>query len=130
MSDDDAPELSPEAQGCRALCLDLPDATSDFPFGTAAEAFRVRRKIFALVTRHPKVGGEHWHVNLKADPELVPGLVAAHEDVLPGWHQNKRHWVSVVLHPDLDRELLEQLVEDSYDLVVSGLPVSKRPMTH
>ena len=55
---------------------------------------------------------------------------AAHADVLPGWHMNKKHWVSVVLHPDLDPELLEQLVEDAYDLVVSGLPRSRRPMTH
>jgi len=69
-------DLSPEARACRLLCLDLPDATSDFPFGPGAETFRVARKIFALLTRHPNVGGEHWHVNLKAEPELVPGLVA------------------------------------------------------
>lgn len=129
--DDLAPDdLSAKAQACRLLCLDLPDATSDFPFGPGAETFRVAQKIFALLSRHPKVGGEHWHVNLKAEPELVPGLVAAHDDVLPGWHMNKKHWVSVVLHPDLDPELLEQLVEDAYDLVVSGLPRSRRPMTH
>lgn len=129
-SADAAPELSATAAACRALCLDLPDATSDFPFDSRTEALRVGGKIFALLMRHPKVGGEHWHVNLKADPELVPGLVAGHDDVLPGFHMNKRHWVSVVLHPDLDPELLDQLVEDAYDLVVSSLPLSRRPITH
>lgn len=125
-----AEDLTEEARACRELCLELPDATLDFPFGPEASALRVGGKIFALISRHPKVGGEHWHVNLKTEPDLVRGLIAAHDDVLPGWHMNKNHWVSVVLHPSLDAELLEQLVEDAYDLVVSGLPRAQRPMTH
>ncbi len=43
---------------------------------------------------------------------------------------HKRHWVSLVLHNDLDPKLLEQLLEDSYDLVVAKLPVRLRPVTH
>lgn len=113
----------------RALALGLPDANSDFPFGPDAEAFRVRGRMFALLSGHPRVS-EHRFVNLKVDPELVRGLVAANADVLPGWHMNKRHWVSLLLHPGLDSELLQQLVEDSYDLVVAKLPLGQRPITH
>ena len=111
---------------CRALCLDLPDAPVDEPFGPGAEAFRVRGKIFALLTRAESVS-EHPIVNLKAEPREVPLLVEAHAFVLPGWHMNKKHWISVELTPDVDRELLAELVEDSYDNVVAGLPRAQRP---
>lgn len=124
------PDEPPSVRALRALALDLPDARVDEPFGPGAEAFRVAGRMFALLTSAPRVSIEHRFVNLKAEPELVPGLVAAHDDVRPGWHMNKRHWVSVVLHDGVDLELLEQLVEDSYDLVVARLPASRRPMTH
>lgn len=124
-----APAPSPEHAHLRDLCLALPDATSDFPFGPDAEVFRVRRRMFALLMHNHRVS-PHWTVNLKVDPDMLPGLVAAHDDVLPGYHMNKRHWVSVELHPRIDRAFLADLVEDSYDLVVSGLPVRHRPVTH
>lgn len=121
---------SEQARACLALALELPDAKVDHPFGPQSDLLRVGGKIFAMIGKHPTVSAEHWFVSLKVDPELVPGLLAAHDDVRPGWHLNKRHWVSVVLHPGLDQEMLEQLVEDAYDLVVSRLPVRLRPITH
>ena len=124
-----APALTPEVAHLRALCLALPDATSDFPFGPETEMFRVRGKMFALVIHHARIS-PHWMVNLKVDPDMLPGLVAAHDDVLPGYHMSKKHWVSVELHPRIDRAFLADLVEDSYDLVVSGLPMRHRPVTH
>ena len=124
------PVHGPAARALRTLALALPDARSDLPFGPGAEAFRVHGRMFALLTSTPRVSVEHAFVNLKVEPASVDGLVAAHDDVLPGWHMNKRHWVSVVLHDDLDPELLEQLLEDSYDLVVAKLPRTLRPLTH
>ena len=111
---------------CRATCLALPDAATDEPFGPGAEAFRVHGKIFALLTRAESVS-EHQIVNLKAEPREVPLLVEAHDHVLPGWHMNKKHWISVELAPDVDRELLAELIEDSYDNVVATLPRAQRP---
>lgn len=123
-------DAAPAARALRDLALSLPDVRSDFPFGPGAEAFRIHGRMFALLTRTERVSAEHAFVNLKAEPSLVDGLIAAHDDILPGWHMNKRHWVSLILHDGLDRELLEQLLEDSYDLVVSKLPVALRPLTH
>ena len=124
------PRPGPSVRALRDLALALPDARSDFPFGPDAEAFRIHGRMFALLTSSPRVSTEHAFVNLKVEPVLVDGLVAAHDDVLPGWHMHKRHWVSLVLHDDLDPMLLEQLLEDSYDLVVAKLPVRLRPVTH
>ena len=111
---------------CRAACLALPGATVDQPFGSGAEAFRVHGKIFALLTRAPSVS-EHPIVNLKAEPREVPLLVEAHDFLRPGWHMNKKHWITAVLSPGVDLELLAELVEDSFDNVVAGLPRALRP---
>ena len=99
-----------------ATCLDLPDATVDQPFGPGAEAYRVRGRIFALVMTVPHVS-DHLLVNLKAQPDEVPLLISNHEFVLPGYHMNKKHWVSVEISPAADRALVAELIEDSYDAV-------------
>lgn len=114
---------------CRRTCLAMPDATVDFPFGPGAEVFRVHRRMFALLTHFPRVS-EAWVVNLKVDPEELPGLVAGNDLVRPGFHMNKRHWVTVVLQRGFDRRLVADLVEDSYDNVMMGLPLRLRPVTH
>ncbi len=112
-------------QWCREVCLALPDATSDTPFGPGTEAMRVHGKIFALLSHREHVS-EYPLVNLKVDPAELPLLVAKHQWLLPGYHMNKKHWVSVVLGPDLDRELTADLVEESYDTVVYALPAKLR----
>jgi predicted DNA-binding protein (MmcQ/YjbR family) len=46
--------------------------------------------------------------------------------VLPGYHLNKRHWNTVVIDGSLSEQTIKDLIEDSYDLVVSRLPASRR----
>ncbi|HEX3434893.1 MAG TPA: MmcQ/YjbR family DNA-binding protein [Solirubrobacteraceae bacterium] len=45
----------------------------------------------------------------------------AHPAVTPGYHLNKRHWNTVVVDGSLPDQTIEDMVEDSYDLIVSGL---------
>jgi predicted DNA-binding protein (MmcQ/YjbR family) len=42
--------------------------------------------------------------------------------VIPGYHLNKRHWNTVILDGSLPDETIRDMVEDSYDIVVSMLP--------
>ncbi len=117
--------LAGAAQWCHDGCLALPGATLDQPFGPHLDVFRVHGKMFALLTHNPRVS-EHMIVNLKAEPNEVPLLIAEHDNIRPGFHMNKRHWITVELSPDADFELVEELVEDSYDNVVAGLPARLR----
>ncbi|OII70027.1 MULTISPECIES: MmcQ/YjbR family DNA-binding protein [unclassified Streptomyces] len=106
----------------RALCLDLPAAAEDFPFGPETSVFRVAGKIFAL----SDLDAEPLKVNLKCDPDDAVRLRAEHPGVIvPGWHMNKRHW-NTVTAGGLPERLVRELVEDSYDLVVAGLPRAAR----
>ena len=116
---------SDRARWCREACLALPGAAVDQPFGPNSDVFRIHGKMFALLTHNPRVS-EHLIVNLKAEPDEVPLLIETHDLVRPGFHMNKRHWITVVLSPTADLDLVAELIEDSYDNVVAGLPTRLR----
>lgn len=118
-------ERAASADLVRELCLALPGATVEQTFGSGADVFRVHRKMFALLGSSPRVS-ERPYANLEADLQEVPLLVGTHGFVLPGFHMSKKHRGSVVLAPGTDTGLLEELVEDPYDHVVSGLPARLR----
>ena len=67
-------------------------------------------------------------MSLKCDPELALELRASHAEIRPGYHLNKKHWNTVALDGDLPDEMVLDLIEDSYDLVVDGLPRNRRPI--
>ena len=61
-------------------------------------------------------------VSLKCEPEIAERLRATHPAVEPGYHLNKRHWNTVTIDGSLEDRFVLDLIEDSYDLVVAGLP--------
>ena len=65
-------------------------------------------------------------VSLKCEPALAEQLREAHASVLPGYHLNKRHWNTVIIDGSLPEQMIKDMIEDSYDLVVSKLPESRR----
>ncbi|MFE5792483.1 MmcQ/YjbR family DNA-binding protein [Streptomyces sp. NPDC056503] len=105
----------------RAFCLEFADATEEFPFGPDTSVFKVAGKLFAL----SRLDGEPLRVNLKCDPEDAVRLREEYPAITPGYHMNKRHWNTVEVAGLPDR-MVRELVEDSYDLVVAGLPKAVR----
>ncbi len=110
------------ARVLRELCLSFPAAEETFPFGSETSVFKVEGKMFAL----SRLDAAPLSVSLKCEPGLAQELRQMHPEVRPGYHLNKRHWNTVDLDGDLPSELVRDLVEDSYDLVVSALPRSRR----
>ncbi|MFI1106194.1 MmcQ/YjbR family DNA-binding protein [Streptomyces melanogenes] len=108
-------------QELRDFCLAFNAATEEFPFGPDASVFKVLGKMFALTN----LGGTPLTANLKCDPDDAVRLRAEYPAIVPGWHMNKRHWNTVDIDQLPDR-LVRELIEDSYDLVVAGLPKSER----
>ncbi|MFF7078541.1 MmcQ/YjbR family DNA-binding protein [Streptomyces lavendulae] len=105
----------------RAFCLDFNAAVEEFPFTPETSVFKVMGKMFALSA----LDAEPLKVNLKCDPEEALRQRAEHVAIAPGWHMNKRHWNTVTV-AELPDALVRELVEDSYDLVVAGLPKAER----
>ncbi|MEU5279747.1 MmcQ/YjbR family DNA-binding protein [Streptomyces asoensis] len=110
-------------QELRALCLSFNAAVEEFPFRPEISVFKVGGKLFALTT----LDARPLTVNLKCDPDDAVRLRGEHEGlIVPGYHMNKRHWNTVTVDAGLPERLVRELVEDSYDLVVAGLPRAER----
>jgi predicted DNA-binding protein (MmcQ/YjbR family) len=112
--------MSPEQ--LRDHCLSFAEAEETFPFGPENSVFKVAGKIFAL----SRLDERPLRVSVKCDPPLAEQLREAHAAVRPGYHLNKRHWNTVVIDGSLPDEMITDMIEDSYDLVVSGLPRARR----
>ena len=105
-------------QFARDRADELPGAGLEHPFGPEWEVFKVRGKVFMLLTA---VTGEPI-VIIKADPEDSKALREQHDDITPGYHMNKRHWITLRPGGDLHERLVDELVTESYRLVVENLP--------
>ena len=108
----------------RRLCLSFPGATEEFPFSEGMSVFKVGGKMFAL----SRLGARPLTVSFKCEPILAEQLRATYSAIAPGYHLNKRHWNTVTLDGTLDDAMVRDLIEDSYDLVVDGLPRGARPV--
>ena len=105
----------------------MPGSSEDYPFGPETSVFKVKApsgggserpgKVFAL----GDLESPPMAISLKCDPELAPALRAANPGITGGYHLSKRHWNTVDTDQVLEQMVLEML-EDSYDLVVAGLP--------
>lgn len=91
-------------------------AEASCPFGPEALVYKVRGKMFALLSQD-----DNPSVTLKCSPEDGELLVGQFEAIKPGYHMNKRHWLTVSLSGDLPDAMLRGLAGDSYALVVKGL---------
>lgn len=107
----------------RAYLSAKPGAVADFPFDQVTLVFKVGEKIFALVATDE----DPLRINLKCDPEKAEILRDCFSSVLPGYHMNKRHWNTVVLDGSIPDEDVLVMIDDSYELVVQGLPKARRP---
>lgn len=111
-------------QQARDRVEELPGAELVYPFGPDWEVFKVRGKVNMLMT---DVIGEPI-VIVKADPENSKTLRENHRDITPGFHMNKKHWITLNPGETLQKNLVEDLVTESYLLVVENLPRAKRPV--
>ena len=107
-----------DATGLRAWCLEQPGAIEVFPFGPETSVFKVAGKIFAIsaLDRTP------LNVSVKCEPELAVALRHSYEAIVPGYHLDKRHWNTITLDGSLADDMVRNLIEDSYDLIVAALP--------
>ena|SRR5918999_2077158 len=108
----------------REWCLEMPGATEEFPFGPETSVFKVGGRMFAVsgLRRDP------FEVSVKCEPELAEMLRMENPAIRPGYHLNKRHWITIALDGPVSDEMVRELVEDSYDLIVDGLPARQRTL--
>ncbi len=110
-----------DIESYRDYCLALPGVTEDFPFNETALVFKVLGKMFTLTDVD-----KFESINLKCDPIRAIELREEYEEVQPGYHMNKKHWNTVSVVGSLEYDLILELVQHSYDLVVEKLPSKEK----
>jgi len=104
------------------VAQEYPFAEHCWPFGPEYDVFKVDGKIFMIAMR---LRGRPL-ISLKADPELSLLHQAIYPSVQPGYHLNKKHWISIYGGDDIQPDLLESLIDASWHLVVDKLPKSRQ----
>jgi len=102
----------------KRFLFNLPGARLEFPFGTEVMVYKILGKMFILI---------NWEenpisINLKCDPVYAVELRRENFAITPGYHMNKTHWNTILLDGSLEDNFVFELIQQSYDLVVSELP--------
>jgi predicted DNA-binding protein (MmcQ/YjbR family) len=111
-----------DGEALRDLCLSFRGSEEAFPFGFETSVFKVGEKMFAL----SRLRADPLRVSLKCEPALAVQLRVLHPAITSGYHLNKRHWNTVTIDGSLPGQMIADMVEDSYDLVVSKLSLARR----
>lgn len=96
--------------------LSMPNARLDYPFGEDVAVYKVGDKMFALISE----GKTPVRLSLKADPQLSQVLRDKYDEIMPGYHLNKKHWNTLVLAGQLEWEEVQGLIRHSYHLVAGS----------
>jgi len=106
----------------RNYALALPHTTERCPYGPDCLVLEIGGKHFCLLD----LSGSWDFYNIKVDPEYSEELRARYNDIFPGFHMNKKHWVSVRYHGDVPEYLHKELIEHAYRQTIKGLPLKIR----
>lgn len=107
----------------RTFCLSLKGVQDKMPFEKATSEYDRNLLVFYVVDK--------WFCfvnidvfdfcNIKCDPEQISDLRDRYEGIRPGYHMNKKHWISVYFGKDVPDKTIQELVKRSYDMVVASL---------
>lgn len=98
----------------REYVLEKPGITEGFPFGDQTLVFKIKNKIFLLMS----LSSAPLQFNVKCDPAKAIELREEYPDtVLPGYHMNKKHWNTVIIDGRLSWKQVCEMLDDSYKLV-------------
>lgn len=101
--------------------LSFPNAWLDYPFGEGTAVYKVghkdvpgqAEKMFALIAENSKP----LRLSLKTDPQLNEILQQKYETILPGYHLNKKHWMTVICSGQVSDDEIKDFARLSYQLV-------------
>lgn len=102
-----------------AYALTLPETYQDTPFrdpNWILVRFRRNKKAFAWTYER---NGSIW-INVKVDPEWREFWRNTYKAVVPGYHQNKEHWNSIILDGSIPETEIKRMIAESYDLIRGG----------
>lgn len=101
----------------KTYCNSKKASTFDFPFDDVTLVYRVGSKMFALI----RLNSDPLQINLKCEPFMAQCLRVDYPSITPGYHMNKKYWNTLAIDGTLSDELIENLIDTSYDIVFKSL---------
>lgn len=107
----------------REYCLAKKGVSESFPFDDTSLVIKVLDKMFIIISLD-----DDKTVNLKCIPDEIIQRREKFKSVVPGYHMNKNHWNTVFIEGDVPESLLKNWIDESYNLVVSGMTKKKQKL--
>lgn len=99
--------------------LSLPDTYQDAPFHDDNwQLVRVKGSGKAFLWTYERNG--FINLNVKVSPEWRDLWRDIYEAVVPGWHQNKENWNTIILDGSIPTDEIKRMIAESYDLVADS----------
>ncbi len=86
--------------------------------------YKIGDKMFAVICLGED--DKPYYINLKVEPEEGAFLREQYEDIIPGYYSNKKHWISVNPDGNVPDDLLKDLLDKAYELVLAGFSRKKQ----
>lgn len=110
-----------DLEGVRSICLAMPGSSESFPFDDDTLVFKVGNKMFCLADLNPPQS-----INIKLPAEEIPDILEHYDWTGPGYHMNKKYWITISLEDCSKSALLKDWIRKSYSLVYAGLSRKER----
>lgn len=102
-----------------AFALSFPDTYQDVPFRDDNwQLVRVKGSKKAFLWTYERNG--YMNLNVKVDPEWRDYWRDAFASVVPGWHQNREHWNTIILDGSVPDDAVREMIAESYRLVTDS----------
>lgn len=101
------------------FALSFPDTYQDAPFRDDNwQLVRVKGSKKAFLWTYERNG--YMNLNVKVDPEWRDYWRDAFASVVPGWHQNREHWNTIILDGSVPDDAVREMIAESYRLVTDS----------
>lgn len=120
------------AKKVRECLLSKPESEEDYPYGPDVMVYKVKGKMFALLSEQGrKKSNSRAQMNLKCAPLEAIQLRDVFNDVIAGYHMNKKHWNTLYLTDDksisdIPQGEIQHQVDNSYALVLKGITKAQK----
>lgn len=102
-----------------AYCLAKKGCEKDYKEEWHAWRYMLGGKMFAMQGTDKD---DNSIITLKIEPSYGAELRKEYKDIVPGYYMNKLHWNSVRLDGDVPDNILKEMVDESYLILMSSLP--------
>lgn len=106
-----------------SYCLAKKGAKKEYKETWCATLYKIGDKMFAMV------GGDRDGkpiITVKLEPEYGSFLRQSFSDIVPGYYMNKEHWNSLYLEGSVPDDVLKEMLDRSYQLVLGSFSRRKQ----